>query len=60
MRAARPHPVPNSDFRIPNLPHNEVTMSDGSTQIEALLADLPDACKDVRLNLQSILRGTSI
>lgn len=34
-------------------------MSDGTTQIETLLANLPDACKDVRLNLQTILRGTS-
>ncbi len=35
-------------------------MSESSSQIETLLADLPDACKDVRLNLQSVLRGTSI
>jgi alkyl hydroperoxide reductase subunit D len=35
-------------------------MSDGGSQVESLLANLPDACKDLRLNLQTILRGTSV
>jgi lipoyl-dependent peroxiredoxin subunit D len=35
-------------------------MSESTSQIDALLANLPDACKDVRLNLQTILRGTSL
>jgi alkyl hydroperoxide reductase subunit D len=34
-------------------------MSEATSSIEALLANLPDACKDLRLNLQTILRGTS-
>lgn len=35
-------------------------MSDAPSQVETLLANLPDACKDLRLNLQAILRGTTL
>jgi len=35
-------------------------MSDEATQVETLLSGLPDVCKDLRLNLQSVLRGTSL
>jgi len=35
-------------------------MSDAPSQVESLLAGLPDVCKDLRLNLQAILRGTSL
>ena len=34
-------------------------MSEASTQIESLLSPIPDACKDLRLNLQTVLRGTT-
>lgn len=35
-------------------------MSTGESQVEALLSGLPDHCKDLRLNLTSVLRGTSV
>lgn len=35
-------------------------MSDAPSRVESLLANLPDACKDLRLNLQTILRGTTL
>jgi len=37
-------------------------MSDQSTQsaVERLLAPLPDACKDLRLNMSALLRGGSV
>lgn len=35
-------------------------MSTETSSVDALLAPLPDACKDLRLNLSSILRGTSV
>jgi alkyl hydroperoxide reductase subunit D len=35
-------------------------MSDVASQVETLLAGLPDACKDLRLNLQTVLRGTTV
>lgn len=35
-------------------------MSDVSSQVESLLSSIPDVCKDLRLNLQTVLRGTSL
>src|SRR5437773_2542655 len=35
-------------------------MSAEASPLETLLSGLPEACKDLRLNLQSILRGTSV
>jgi len=35
-------------------------MSDSPSAIETLLAPLPEACKDLRLNMSSLLRGGSV
>ncbi len=34
--------------------------TDGESQVAALLSTVPEVCKDLRLNLASILRGTSV
>jgi alkyl hydroperoxide reductase subunit D len=35
-------------------------MSAAGTTLDALLEPLPEACKDLRLNLQTLLRGTNV